>query len=67
MVGVGFGTLMVGGAPAATKAFADPRLALCGVQDPGAILPGRLVTQVLSMAAGQDCQPIAVLVLTEIK
>jgi hypothetical protein len=67
LLGAGFGTLMVGGAPAAVKAFAAPHQALFGVQNPGAILPGRLVAQVLSMAAGQDCQPIAVLVLTEIK
>ena len=29
------------------------------VKDPGARLPGRLVAQVLSMATGQDCHPMA--------
>ena len=43
------------------------RLALLSIQHPRAILPGRLVAQVLSMAAGQYCHPMAVLILTKIK
>ena len=37
------------------------------VEYPLAVLPGRLVTQVLSMAAGQYSDPVPLFVLTEIK
>jgi len=40
-------------------------LALHGVDDPGPILPWRLVPQVLRMAAGQVGHPVAVLVLVK--
>jgi hypothetical protein len=53
--------------PATGEGLAQLHLALFGIQHPGAILPGRLMAQVLRMAAGQYCQPIAVLILTEIK
>ena len=59
--------VMFGGAPAAGEGFAQLRLALLGIQHPGTILPGRLVAQVLGMAAGQYCHPIAVFILTKIK
>ena len=59
--------VMFGGAPAAGEGFAQLRLALLGIQHPSTILPGRLVAQVLGMAAGQYCHPIAVLILTKIK
>jgi len=41
-------------------------LALLGIEYPGAILPGRSVAYMLSMATRQDCHPVAMLVLTEI-
>jgi hypothetical protein len=37
------------------------------IDDPGAILPGWLMAQMLSMAAGQECHPVALIVLTKIK
>ena len=59
--------VMFGAAPAAEEGFAQLRLAQLGVQHPGTMLPGRLVAQVLGMAAGQYCHPIAMLILTKIK
>src|SRR5690606_16753741 len=55
------------GAPAAGEETALSGLALLGIEYPGAILPGRSVAHMLSMATGQDCHPVAVLVLTKIK
>ncbi|OHC43523.1 MAG: hypothetical protein A3J25_11870 [Pseudomonadales bacterium RIFCSPLOWO2_02_FULL_63_210] len=40
--------------------------ALLGVEHPGAILPRRLMAQVLRMTTRQDCQPMAVGVLTKV-
>ena len=48
--------------PAAFKRLAYFFQALCGVQDPGARLPGRLVAQVLGVAAGQLGNPVLVVV-----
>lgn|GEM_PF-6933450 len=42
-------------------------MALFCIQHPGTVLPGRLVAQVLRMAAGQYCHPVAMLILTEVK
>lgn len=59
--------VMFGGAPATEEGFTQLRLALLGIQHPRAILPGLLVAQVLGMAAGQYCHPVAVFILTKIK
>ena len=47
-------------APTASKGLADFFVAQQGVHDPGPGLPGRLVPQVLRMAAGQRGDPVAV-------
>ena len=51
--------------PAAGKALAYFFTALPRVQDPGPGLPGRLVAQVLGVAAGQLGNPVPVVVLVE--
>lgn len=51
--------------PAAGKGLAYFFLALCGVEHPGAGLPGRLVAQVLGMAARQLGNPVLVVVLVK--
>jgi len=51
------------GAPAAGKGLTDTGLALPGVQNPGAVLPGRLMALVLSMPARQLGDPVAVFIL----
>ncbi len=51
--------------PAAGKGLAYFFQALCGVQYPGAGLPGWLVAQVLGVAAGQLGDPVLVIVLVE--
>ncbi|MDT4859352.1 hypothetical protein FQZ97_938590 [compost metagenome] len=64
---IGSGSCSFCGAPAACKGLADCGAALHRVEYPVAVLPGWLVAQVLSMAAGQYCHPLAVFVLTEVK
>lgn len=54
-------------APAADERLADFRIALLRVEEPVAVLPGRLMAQVLSMTAGQYCNPVLLFVLTQIK
>ncbi|AOS77274.1 MAG: hypothetical protein A2W79_22665 [Pseudomonadales bacterium RIFCSPLOWO2_12_60_38] len=49
--------------PAARKGLAYFFKALRGVEHPGARLPGRLVAQVLGVAAGQLGHPVAIVVL----
>ena len=49
--------------PAARKGLACFFQALRGVEHPGAGLPGRLVAQVLGVAAGQLGHPVAIVVL----
>lgn len=51
--------------PAAGKGLAYFFQAVCGVEYPGARLPGRLVAQVLGVAAGQLGNPVPVVVLVE--
>jgi len=50
-------------APTAIEGLAYFFMALCRVRDPGAGLPGRLVSQVLCVAAGKLGHPVSVLVL----
>lgn len=54
------------GTPAAAEGAAQSGLALFGVEYPGPILPGWSVAHMLSVTTGQDCHPVAVLVLTKI-
>lgn len=53
--------------PATGEGLAQLPVALLAIQHPGAVLPGRLVAQVLGMAAGQVCHPVAVFILMEVK
>jgi len=53
--------------PTARERFAQLRATLLSIQHPCAVLPGWLVAQVLGMAAGQYCHPVAMLILTKIK
>jgi hypothetical protein len=57
--------LCLGGAPATDEGLAEVALTFARVEHPGPILPRRLMTQVLRMAAGQLGDPVAVLVPVE--
>ena len=55
------------GAPPAGKAFTDAPAPAVRVQHPGPALPGRVVAQVLGVAAGQHRNPVARLILGKIQ
>lgn len=59
--------VMLCGAPAAGEGCTQLCLTLLSIQHPRAILPGRLMAQVLGMATGQYCHPVAEFILTKIK
>lgn len=52
-------------APAAVKGLAYFFLAQARVEHPLAGLPGRLVSQMLGVPAGELCHPVSILVLME--
>jgi hypothetical protein len=53
-------------APTTRESFSQLSVALRGIHYPSTVLPRRLVAQVLGMAAGQVCHPVAIGILMEI-